>query len=315
MTQVYGGLAVGRFTARGVYATAFRHLIKGAVAFAFVCGVGSTGPTHATTDQVIVNCATGGVVQKVQRGQCRGRIVSRNEAAKLQEKRRDYIRNAFQEPLRVEPKRNLKGVGSGFFIDRDGTLLTNYHVVDDCRVLSVSPADGGSEANASIVGYHRGTDLAVLRSSQPAKAIAWFAPQSWPSRGSELGIVGYPDQGIPPLRPLYLEGSTIGPHKVKSGISILAMNAAVRPGNSGGPVLDERGHVVGVVFAKVDTVSLYESTGSVVRDVGYAIPLDLTHRFLKSKGISVRRGSATAAPVDNLLDHARAFVARINCYR
>ncbi len=278
---------------------------------------GPAGLAVAGDGNIVVNCAVGSTVQKTRPVDCRGRIVDDAEAARILEKRRAYIRGAVEEPERVAPRQRLKGVGTGFFIGRDGTLLTNLHVVRECSILSVSPAATAREAEASVIAVHRGgIDLALLRAETSVAAVARFAPTPWPKPGTAVGIVGYPDQGIPPIRPLMVSGEIEGPLSVGRNVRFLKMKAAVRPGNSGGPVLDPQGNVVGVVFAKINTVGLYERTGQVVRDVGFAIPLDLTERFLRSKGVSLLRGPGTSAsPVKDLLDHARGFVARVNCYR
>jgi S1-C subfamily serine protease len=96
----------------------------------------------------------------------------------------------------------------------------------------------------------------------------------------------------------------------------MAFQADVRPGNSGGPVLDQWGNVVAIVNAKVDTVKLYSQTKQLIRDVGFAITTPAILRFLDETGTPYRQTAlATMLNQDQLFERARPFVVRIGCWR
>ena len=260
----------------------------------------------------VVSCfdETRNVIQKTRRGDCRGRIVSADEAVKLNAARRDYVRRAFNDQREaLLPGRTLRRIGTGFFVDKDGAVVTSRHVVEKCKAISVSPTTGDT-VQAELVGFDRINDLALLRTDVSPPGIARFVQ----GRSRGVAMVGYPDQGIPPIRPLLTAADMLGAETIVPGLTVLKMNADVRPGNSGGPLLDQKGNVVGMVFAEINTPGIYEQTGKVVRNIGFAIPGETVVAFISRWRIPYWKGGGTAESAGDLLAHARPYIARIGCW-
>lgn len=167
--------------------------------------------------------------------------------------------------------------GSGFVIDNEGHIVTNQHVVGGADSVTVEFSDG-SEVSADIVGTDPSTDIAVLdvdRSPSLLKPLS-FAPEGSLQVGNEVIAIG---------SPFGLEGtltrgviSALG-REIRSpnGFTIenaVQTDAALNHGNSGGPVLDTQGRVVGVA-AQIRS----ESGGS--DGIGYAIPGDTAQRVAR----------------------------------
>jgi S1-C subfamily serine protease len=95
-----------------------------------------------------------------------------------------------------------------------------------------------------------------------------------------------------------------------------SMKIDVRRGNSGGPILDQSGLVVGVVVAKINTPHLYAATGRLVRNVGIGIRLSVALDFLREHGVEVRE-AWTAPPLTqaDLFAKAHQFVGQVGCWR
>jgi S1-C subfamily serine protease len=263
----------------------------------------------------VVNCydQTRQVVQKMRRGDCQGAVVSAEEAARVGASRRDYVRRAFNEQRGPSlPGRTLQRIGTGFFVDNDGTVVTSRHVVENCAVVSVSPTTGDT-VQAELVGLDHLNDLALLRTELTPPGVARVVQSQSPG----VAMVGYPDQGIPPITPLLTVADMIGTETIAPGLTVLKLNADVRPGNSGGPLLDQKGNVVGVVFAEINTPGVYEQTGKIVRNIGFAIPGDILVAFISRWQIPYWKGSGTAETVaaGNLLSQARPYIARIGCWQ
>jgi S1-C subfamily serine protease len=173
-----------------------------------------------------------------------------------------------------EGQQQGQATGSGFVIDEEGHIVTNQHVVDGAQSVEVEFADG-TEADAEIVGTDASTDIAVLDVDRPASQLTTvdFAPTGSLEVGNPVVVLG---------SPFGLEGtlttgiiSAVG-REIQSpnGFTIenaVQTDAALNHGNSGGPVLDTRGRVVGVA-AQIRS----ESGGS--DGVGYAIPGDTAKR-------------------------------------
>ena len=138
------------------------------------------------------------------------------------------------------------GSGTGFFINRDGILLSNYHVIQGCA--SVSLYHNGVKYQSNIIASDRTNDIAIISSSK--KSNQYFrVDKDGPSLLEEIFVAGYP-LGLKVSNAL----------KVSSGrVSSLAgfgdnyanfqLDAAINPGNSGGPIINKKGNVVGIAVA------------------------------------------------------------------
>lgn len=204
-----------------------------------------------------------------------------------------------------------RSMGTGFFVLPDGRLVTNGHVVSGCSSLSVELTDG-TEALADLLAADPDKDLALVRAQVDASASAVFNDN--PSLdGRAVAVIGYPEYGLPRIKPYLVWGSLTGP-LVGDGRRY-AFRGEIRHGNSGGPVLDEAGLVVGVVFAKVDTVAMFRKTGKDIEKVGFAITNDTVLSFLKDHGVAAARSSGGGKKDEaSLFLSGRQSIVRVICW-
>lgn len=156
--------------------------------------------------------------------------------------------------------------GSGFIISENGYIVTNYHVIENARVLTVITNDE-QEYPASVVGYDEGNDFALIKID-----VTGLTPVTLGS--SDDLIVG--DQVVAIGNPLgeMTNSLTVGYISVKdrdvtidgSIINMLQTDTAINPGNSGGPLFNMKGEVIGITTAKY--------AGTAVESIGFAIPID-----------------------------------------
>lgn len=253
-------------------------------------------------------------VARMLAAECHGSIISEAEAQKIRGQRVQAIQRALQG--REQPDfadRRLASIGTGFFVSDGGKLLTNKHVVDGCGALSVETPAGGS-ASAKLLRTDDQLDLALLQASITSPAIAVFQPHDT-SPGSAVALIGYPDQGLPPRTPFMSVGAMVPLDRAVHGERI-AVRADVRHGNSGGPLLDQWGNVIGIINAKINTVKVYQETKRLIRNVGFAIPTPAILRFLDQTGTAYRL-NALGSPLnkDQLFEKARTFVVRVGCWK
>ncbi len=136
--------------------------------------------------------------------------------------------------------------GTGFAFDAH-TLITNRHVVEDTSELQVTTYDGRTIAvtAASVAAV---ADLAIITTEESIGAGAVLAQED-PVEGDAITVVGYPNGGQLTTVSGVVLGATGDPLGAALG-TVLATTAPVEPGSSGSPVLNERGEVVGVIYAK-----------------------------------------------------------------
>jgi len=161
--------------------------------------------------------------------------------------------------------------GSGFIISENGYVVTNYHVVEGANKLTVTTADA-DEYDATLVGYDSINDLAVL------KVEATDLPYTILGSSDEL-IVG--DQVVAIGNPLgtltstltvgYISGKDRDVTTTGTAINMIQTDAAINSGNSGGPLFNMKGEVVGITTAKYSGTS---NSGASIEGVGFAIPID-----------------------------------------
>ncbi len=189
----------------------------------------------------------------------------------------ERFREFFERQMPGAPRGDApqaRGVGSGFIVDAEGHIVTNHHVIKGADEITVTLSDG-TELEAKVVGHDEKTDLALLEvehdgplpyvsfgSSEKARVGDWVV-----AVGSPFGLGGTVTAGI-----LSARGRDIrsGPFD-----EFLQVDAPINRGNSGGPLFDQSGQVIGV-----NTAIFSPSGGSV--GIGFAIPAELARDVVAS---------------------------------
>ncbi|HCS53511.1 MAG TPA: serine protease, partial [Planctomycetaceae bacterium] len=169
-----------------------------------------------------------------------------------------------------------EGTGSGMVIDKSGHILTNFHVIEDVREVAVTLFNGESY-DATYVGSDPVNDLAVIRIEAPPEELipVRMGNSSKLKVGMNVYAIGNPfglertlTTGI--ISSLSRSLKINGDRTIKS---IIQIDAAVNPGNSGGPLLDSHGRMIGI------NTAIYSKTGQ-SSGVGFAIPVNLAKRVI-----------------------------------
>ena len=181
------------------------------------------------------------------------------------------------------PQQPFRGQGSGFIISSDGLILTNAHVVREAKEVTVKLSDR-REFSARVLGTDPATDIAVLRIAAKDLPVVRLGDSRRIEVGDPVMAIGSPygfeqtaTSGIVSAKGRSLPGDAVVP--------FIQTDAAVNPGNSGGPLFDANGAVVGV------NSQIYSQSGG-FQGLSFAIPIDVA---LKVKNQIVATGRATHA--------------------
>ncbi len=171
------------------------------------------------------------------------------------------------------------GVGSGFVFDKEGHIITNNHVVNDAKKISVTFVDGTSY-RADIIGTDPYADLAVIKIDVNAeklhplplgKSSDLKIGEQIAAIGNPFGLSGSMTSGIVSQLGRILPSQGTG----FSISDVIQTDAAINPGNSGGPLLNMKGKVVGI------NTAIYSTDGS-FSGVGFSVPSDIAMKIIPS---------------------------------
>ena len=207
----------------------------------------------------------------------------------------------------------LAQVSSGTaFAVAPGLLVTNQHVVDSCASVEVVAADG--RRRGEVVDADALIDLALIRVPGLKGATARLRTPRNVRLGESVMVFGFPLSGSLTSGGNFTSGLVSGLRGLRDAAGEIQITAPVQPGNSGGPVIDASGLVVGVVQAKLDALRSAIATGDIPQNVNFAISLDVLADFLAKNRVAVR-DAITAKPLDtaSVAELAQSFTYRVEC--
>ena len=193
-----------------------------------------------------------------------------------------------------------------------GLLVTNQHVVDGCVSVEVLAADG--RRAGAVVDADALIDLALIRVTGLKGATARLRSPRNVRLGEAVMVFGFPLSGALSSGGNFTSGLVSALRGFRDSAGEIQITAPVQPGNSGGPVMDASGLVVGVVQAKLDALRSAITTGDIPQNVNFAVSLDVLAEFLAKNKVSVR-DAAPAKPLDtaSVAELAQSFTYRVEC--
>lgn len=209
------------------------------------------------------------------------------------------------------------GLGSGIVLDKQGDILTNYHVVNGFSTVTITFSDG-TVASATVVGKDPGNDTAVVKTSADPSVLfpAVLGDSSQAKVGSFVAAIGNPFG----LDGSFTTGVVSGLNRTLTSSSdgrpirgLLQADAAVNPGNSGGALINAKGEVIGI------NTAIENPTGGSFAGIAYAVPINTPKRYLAQltaggtithARLGISGKTLTAAELKTLgLDHGVAVVS------
>ncbi len=216
-------------------------------------------------------------------------------------------------PSPAKPSKTVALNGTGFVISTSGHIVTNNHVVADCVGDIQGNLSGETTSVLRVVSTDETNDLALLQAPREFTEIATIRPA--PIRpGDPIIAIGYPFHGLLTSDFTVTTGIVSSLSGLLNDTRYLQISAAVQPGNSGGPLLDTTGAVVGVVAAKINAIKFAKATGDIPENINFAIKTGALRDFLDNSVVSYRTAdSKTELKTAEIASKARTYTMLISC--
>ena len=199
--------------------------------------------------------------------------------------------------------------GSGFFVTADGSGITNHHVVEGCKTVKIN-----GHGNATVIATDKRNDLALLKMSVAEVTSFVGFRQKSAQLGEQTFVLGFPlsntlDNGL---------NFTIGSVSSLAGIggdsTLLQFTAPIQPGNSGGPIVDSQGRLIGVTVAKLADLETLRQSGQLPQNVNFGIKSEVALGFLALNGVEVSSSpDATVLPATDIARIGRSYAFQVFC--
>jgi serine protease Do len=215
----------------------------------------------------------------------------------------------FKRAPAPEPKETTTSSGTAFFV-APNLLLTNNHVVRECNgPIHVRYPDRPSYP-AAIFGLDDTNDLALLHTNMSNLSVASF--HSGVRLGEPVAAYGFPYAGLLSSSGNFTVGNVTSLIGLGDDTRFLQLSTPIQPGNSGGPVLDMSGNVVGVVRARLNE----QAVKDIPQNVNFAIQVPIVINFLSVRGVAAKvdllKSTQTLVPSD-VADLAKKFTVQVYC--
>jgi hypothetical protein len=205
---------------------------------------------------------------------------------------------------------DVAATGTGWYVAPGGYVVTNAHVVDSCKMVTLK-----SGAQLQVLDVQVGEDLALLKG---VSSVAHLSLRD--GRAARLAedvlIAGYPLGGILSSGINVTVGTVSALLGMGDDDRRFQFTAPVQPGNSGGPVLDTSGNVIGVVVSKLNAMNVQNEVGDIPQNVNFGIALKNLVAFLDANQVPYERKPSNS-PKDkvDLAELARDSTVLLQCYQ
>lgn len=208
-------------------------------------------------------------------------------------------------------ERRAVSSGTGFVV-APGRIMTNHHVVERCQEMRARRQDG-TDVAARVLASDRTRDLAILGVDGDVGPALAFRGSPPPRRGETVVTYGFPLAGLLSSGPTLTTGDISALAGLADDARQIQISAPVQPGNSGGPLLDMSGLVVGVVVSKLNAQRVAQRTGDIPQNVNFAVKGAEAIAFLREQNVTIapaegREPLRSAAEVGEIADRSVLFL-------
>ena len=175
--------------------------------------------------------------------------------------------------------------GTGFYVSNEGHIITNYHVIDGCMDMKVHTK--GRVIPTLRIADDKQNDLALLKISEtPSHVFALSNDSPFPLQ--EIVVAGFPFGESYSSSLKFTQGIVSSLTGIGNNYSEMQIDAALQPGNSGGPIIDEYGNIVGVAVAKLDAKYTFDNFGVIPENTNFGIKASAARNLLEGNQVPLK---------------------------
>jgi S1-C subfamily serine protease len=224
--------------------------------------------------------------------------------------------NTAQPAVTSTPKasKTVEMNGSGFIVSSNGHVVTNHHVVNGCVGDIQGKLTTGGTMTLRVISSDETNDLALLQTPMTFTEVATIRGMPIHS-GDSVVAIGFPFHGLLTSDFTVTTGIISSLSGILNDTRYLQISAPVQPGNSGGPLLDLSGNVVGVVAEKFNALKFAKASGGTIpENMNFAIKTGAVRDFLDNGVVSYKTSeSAMELKTADIASRARAYTVLISC--
>jgi len=218
----------------------------------------------------------------------------------------------FTPPRGTDPNKVISASsGSGFAVSPDGHVVTNHHVIKGCQNVKIHY--NGKSIKATVVTFDPRNDLALLKGNFRPSIVLSLGTNK-PELLQDIYVAGFPfgrkiSNSVKVTKGIISSLTGIG-----NNFSNIQIDAALQSGNSGGPILDDKGNVVGVAVARLDKIKTLKKFGSLPENTNFGIKTSVVRAILESSNIPLPKPNSASISKSKLGKIISSATYYISCW-
>ena len=201
--------------------------------------------------------------------------------------------------------------GSGFAVTSDGYVVTNYHVIEGCTDVKIH--DKGRSILATLVTFDPNNDVALLKGDFKPRSFFPLSRKT-PKLLMDVYVAGHPFGQDISTSVKVTKGIVSSLTGIANNFSNLQIDAALQPGNSGGPIMNDKGNVIGVAVAKLDLEKIVDEYGVVPENVNFGVKANIVVNILESENINFPSPNEDVIPASELSEMITDGTYYLSCW-
>ncbi|MDC0162015.1 serine protease [Paracoccaceae bacterium] len=211
----------------------------------------------------------------------------------------------------VDNKTYKVASGTGFYVSNSGHIITNHHVIDGCKDMKV--ISKGRAIETLVLANDPLNDLALLKAKEDSKTY-FSINNKQPEELQDVIVAGFPFGDKVSSSIKFTQGIVSSLTGIGDNYSQIQIDAALQPGNSGGPIMDKKGNVIGVAVAKLSLKKIMDDYGVVPENTNFGIKASAVRNLMVGNSIIIKDPSGDNITKSELVKLAKEGTVHLTCW-